>query len=341
MMEINMFVPGFAWFGIGVCLFHSALFSGMTLGVFGVSRLKLEVQAEANDLCAVKILSLRKDANLLLATLLWGNVGVNVLLTLLTESVLTGIGAFFFSTFFITILGEIVPQAYLSRYALKSGVFFVPLIHVFRFLLYPVAKPTAWLLDVWLGKEGISYFKEEEIKILIQRHLLSSYSNVDRLEGLGAINFLALDDVPIEREGETIHPASLLSLPTKSEKPVFPNYEQKSSDSFLQKVYSSNKKWVVILDEREKPVSVLDSDQFLRDVFLKRGLPNPMDYCHEPVVVTMPGTKLGEVIDRFQVQKEHKEDDVIDKDVILYWNEEKRIITGSDILGRLLRGIVK
>jgi len=32
---------------------------------------------------------------------------------------------------------------------------------------------------------------------------------------------------------------------------------------------------------------------------------------------------------------------VIDEDRILFWNEDKRIITGSDILGRLLRGIVR
>jgi hypothetical protein len=34
-----------------------------------------------------------------------------------------------------------------------------------------------------------------------------------------------------------------------------------------------------------------------------------------------------------------KENDVIDNDLILIWAEEKRVITGSDILGRLLRGI--
>ena len=37
--------------------------------------------------------------------------------------------------------------------------------------------------------------------------------------------------------------------------------------------------------------------------------------------------------------KEHPEDDVIDNDLILVWGKQKRIITGSDILGRLLRGI--
>lgn len=32
-------------------------------------------------------------------------------------------------------------------------------------------------------------------------------------------------------------------------------------------------------------------------------------------------------------------DDVIDRDLILVWAEERRVITGSGILGRLLRGI--
>jgi hypothetical protein len=48
------------------------------------------------------------------------------------------------------------------------------------------------------------------------------------------------------------------------------------------------------------------------------------------------------VLGKLKVQPEHSSDDVIDQDVILVWTDkEKRIITGSDILGRLLRGIVK
>jgi hypothetical protein len=31
---------------------------------------------------------------------------------------------------------------------------------------------------------------------------------------------------------------------------------------------------------------------------------------------------------------------VIDEDIILLWGETKRVITGADILGRLMRGIV-
>jgi hypothetical protein len=39
------------------------------------------------------------------------------------------------------------------------------------------------------------------------------------------------------------------------------------------------------------------------------------------------------------VSPERPDDDVIDKDLILIWGQQRRIITGADLLGRLLRGI--
>jgi metal transporter CNNM len=51
-------------------------------------------------------------------------------------------------------------------------------------------------------------------------------------------------------------------------------------------------------------------------------------------------TRLGDVIGRLRVVPEHPDDDVIDNDLILVWGSQRRIITGSDLLGRLLRGIV-
>ena len=40
-----------------------------------------------------------------------------------------------------------------------------------------------------------------------------------------------------------------------------------------------------------------------------------------------------------EVKPKHPEDDVIDNDLILVWGTQKRIITGADLLGRLLLGI--
>ena len=50
-------------------------------------------------------------------------------------------------------------------------------------------------------------------------------------------------------------------------------------------------------------------------------------------------TCLGSVIGQMRVVAERPGDDVIDNDLILVWGVQKRIITGSDLLGRLLRNI--
>lgn len=98
-------VPMLVWLGIAFCLSQSAMFSGLNLAMFGLSRLRLEVEASTGDRGARKILALRKDSNFLLTAILWGNVGIHVLLTLLSNSVLAGLGAFLFSTVVITFFG--------------------------------------------------------------------------------------------------------------------------------------------------------------------------------------------------------------------------------------------
>ena len=45
------------------------------------------------------------------------------------------------------------------------------------------------------------------------------------------------------------------------------------------------------------------------------------------------------MIGLMKVKPEYPEDDVVDNDLILIWARERRIITGADLLGRLLRGI--
>ena len=71
------------WIGIAFCISQSAIFSGLNLAIFSISKLRLEVEAAGGNRDAGEVLALRKDSNLTLATVLWGNVTINVLLTLL------------------------------------------------------------------------------------------------------------------------------------------------------------------------------------------------------------------------------------------------------------------
>lgn len=329
----------FIWAGILICLCHSAMFSGLNLAFFSLSRLRLEAEASTGNRVASKILELRRDSNFLLTTILWGNVGINVLLTLLSNSVMIGIVAFAFSTIVITFAGEIIPQAYFSRNAMKMASMLSPVLRFYQFVLYPVAKPSAVMLDKWLGEESVIYMQERQLKGIIEQHIDADHAEIDQIEGQGALNFLDIDDVPIEDEGEVIDPLSIIALPTNIDLPIFPNVES-PDDSFVRDVNASGRKWAIITDQAGKPQLLIDADSYLRAVMADVTTANPYAHCHRPIVVNDPTRPLGHIILALKEGLEAQSDKAIEKDIVLLWTAERRqVITGADLLGRLLRGI--
>lgn len=162
------------------------------------------------------------------------------------------------------------------------------------------------------------------------------------LEGIGATNFLELDDVRVCDEGEELDPKSVIRLDIVDGRPVLPHFARSPDDPFLRGVNASGQKWVIIVDISGQPVLVLDADHFVRDAIFGEMSPTPETYWHRPIIVSDPNTRLDGVLGRLKVKPERPGDDVVDNDLILVWTEtSKRVITGSDLLGRLLRGIVK
>jgi metal transporter CNNM len=334
---MNYFLYGFL---ILFCIIQSGITSGLTLSLFGFPRLRLESEASAGNDDAVQILKYRKDSHLLLATLIWANVSFNVLLAFLTESIMNAYVAFVFTTFLITFIGEIFPQAYISRRALSVGSKLSPLISIYKFITYPLAKPTAYLLDKLIGKECYDFFTEETIKEILKRHLESSETEVDKLEGQGALNFLDLDDMSADDEGENILAESLISIDHEDfniETPI-----NEIPVAFFERLASIKKKWAILLSKQGTPEYALNINSLLRESFLLSSSKKLSSFCHRPIVINDFSMKLGDIISRFKVFQEHQEDDVIDLDIIIFWSDDKKkIITGADILGRLLRGVVK
>ena len=331
------------WLAVALCVSQSATLSGLNLAVFSIGRLHLEAMAEDGDRAAAAVLELRKDANVTLVTILWANVGVNVLLTLLVESALAGIAAFFFSTVVITIFGEIIPQAWFTRNALKVAALLAPVLRVYRFILYPIAWPIGRLLDRTVGEEAIPWFREDELKDVIRRHARAGHTEVGPIEAAGAVNFLALDDLPIRAEGEPLDPESVIPLPFADRRAVFPTISREPADPFLTRLASSSRSWAIITDAATgQPRLALDVPDCLGHALFGNGPFDPAAFCHRPLVTRDPAEPLGHVLTRLVVDPEHQSDDVIDEDLILLWTDtERRIVTGADILGRLLRGIAK
>ena len=329
------------WVAIVVCISQSAIFSGLNIALFSLSRLQLEVESAKGNKAATKVLGLRNDSNFLLTTILWGNVGINVLLTLLSDSALAGISSFLFSTIAITVIGEITPQAYFSRNALKMGSMLSPIIKFYQILFYPVAKPTALILDAWLGKEGITYLAESELSSIIRKHIESEETDINHIEGTGALNFFKLDKISVAEEGEVIDPDSIIALPTKMDLPIIPDISSGVDNEFLKRLNKSGHRWVVLTNEEGEPLIVVDSDGFLRDACFEKATFDPYKHCHRPTIITDESTMLNTAILKLKMSEstEKSFDGVIDRDVLLVWGENKRIITGADIFGLLLKGM--
>lgn len=330
------------WIGIFFCVTQSAMFSGLNLAFFSLTRLRLEIEVEAlKSKGANKVLLMRKDSNFLLTTILWGNVGINVLLTLLSDSVMTGLVSFTFSTVIITFFGEIIPQAYFSRNALKMASLLAPVLRFYQFVLYPVAKPSAILLDKWLGKEAIQFLPEEIIKKFIQKHLEGRESEIDRIEGIGAINFLNIDDTKVIDEGEEINPKSIVKLTTnKDDELVFPEHQPLVNDPFIKRINDSGEKWIIFTDEDNIPKLALDADGFIRSIYSEQPVEDILKYCHKPMILDDENIDLGTLIFNLRQRSDRYSDTPIDRDIAIIWLDyTKKIITGADIFGRLLKGI--
>jgi len=67
---------------------------------------------------------------------------------------------------------------------------------------------------------------------------------------------------------------------------------------------------------------------------------DPYTHCHRPIVISDPQSPLGHIIAELKRGKDAQVDAAIEKDIVLLCTEEqKKVITGADLLGRLLHGI--
>jgi len=190
----------------------------------------------------------------------------------------------------------------------------------------PLTVSTAWLAE---------HLKDPNLVLL---HV-GDRKGYDK-EHIPGARFIDLDDISVCDEGEEIHAKSILSLPIANKRCVLPQFDRVPDDPFLRQVDESGMRWVIVTEPSSgEPVFVLDAHHFLRDALFDELAHDPNAYWHRPIVVRDMRARLGDVIGRMKVVQERPDDDVIENDMILVWGPQRRIITGSDLLGRLLRGI--
>lgn len=154
-------------------LCFSALFSGLNLGLMSLDLTELSILKKCGTkkekVYATKIYPLRRKGNLLLCTILIGNVLVNSTSTLILGNYLEGIFAALGSTLLIVIFGEIIPQAVCSRHGLAVGAFTRYVTYTMLALTFVVSYPLSLVLDFFLGKEiAVSYSRDKVRELMRQ-----------------------------------------------------------------------------------------------------------------------------------------------------------------------------
>jgi metal transporter CNNM len=160
----------------------SAMFSGLSLALLSLKTETLKRKAQLGNKDAKIVLPIRARGNLLLTTLLLGNVAVNASLSVFLSSIASGLVAGIVATSLIFLFGEIIPQSVMSRHALWFGARTAPFVRAVMVIMYPIAQPIALTLDWVLGEELPTIYTKKELMELISEHEDSEFSTVDSVE---------------------------------------------------------------------------------------------------------------------------------------------------------------
>jgi len=167
--------------GIVVLNLLSALFSGLVLGLLSLDITELEILRKCGTAkerqYAAAIIPMRRHSNLLLCSLVLGNVFVNAALQFLLDIVFPGLVGFISTTVCITVFGEILPQAVCARHGLAIGAKTIWITWIVIICTFPVAYPLSIVLDCALGDEIAFVYDRERLQEYIR--ITKSYNNLD------------------------------------------------------------------------------------------------------------------------------------------------------------------
>jgi CBS domain containing-hemolysin-like protein len=163
------------------------VFAGLTIGLMGMDETNLQVLIQTGSpnerKNAKKVLQLlERGKHWVLVTLLLSNVIVNETLPIILDGVLGGgWKAVVISTALIVIFGEVIPQSICVRYGLAIGAKTAGMVLCLMYIMYPIAYPTALLLDYFLGESHGTIYKKAGLKTLVSLHQSVNPSDVDAL----------------------------------------------------------------------------------------------------------------------------------------------------------------
>ena len=157
----------------------SAICSGLNLSLMSLEMADLRRKSRSGNANAKKVLPLRKNSHLSLASILLANVAVISTTSLVLEHHFNGLIAGIASTLLIVVFGEIFPQAIFVRNALTITAIFTPVLKAMIFITYPISKPLQLLLDKLFGQEQARLHTRRDIGMILSEQASDDDSELD------------------------------------------------------------------------------------------------------------------------------------------------------------------
>jgi CBS domain containing-hemolysin-like protein len=157
----------------------SAICSGLNIAVMSIDTDDLKRKAKLGNRQAMRVLPLKRNTHLTLASILLANVAAVSATSLVLEhyfgSVLSGV----ISTLLIVILGEVIPQALFAKKPLMWASYFAPLLRLIIVITYVISKPLELLLNKIIGRKPTELQSRHELGMMITEHLGQTGSELD------------------------------------------------------------------------------------------------------------------------------------------------------------------
>jgi metal transporter CNNM len=304
-----------------ILLLLSGLFSGLTLGLMSLDTFSLKRKLKLGDKLAAKVYPLRKRGNLLLVTLLLGNVAVNSTLAVFLGSITSGVIAGLVATGLIVVFGEILPQSVFSRYALPFGARMTWLVWIFLIVLYPISLPLSWVLDKLLGGELPTIFSKKEFRLFLEEQKSMEDSDIKKHE------------FEILQGGLVFAEKQVKDVMTPRVNTFFANKDDILNKTLLKKIHDFGHSRIPVYSKsRDKVVGIL----YAKDLIMLSSKDKRLvsEIMRKKVEYVNETDKLDQVLKLFQKKKTHVF--IVHDD----FNGVSGIVTLEDVLEEIVGEII-
>jgi metal transporter CNNM len=165
-----------------VLVLFAAVCSGLNIAVMALDPADLRRKAKLGNRQAKRVLPLRRNTHLTLASILLINVAVVSATSLVLHLYFVGWLAGVIATLLIVVFGEVVPQAMFANNPLSWASKFAPLLKLIISITFVISKPLQLLLDRLFPRTRSKLQSRSELGLLITEHLTNESSELDEDE---------------------------------------------------------------------------------------------------------------------------------------------------------------